>query len=30
MKSMRIEAKCDELARTGKCHFKSAREAALA
>jgi Fur family ferric uptake transcriptional regulator len=30
MKSMRIEAKCDELARTGQCHFKTAREAALA
>lgn len=30
LKSMRIEAKCDELARTGQCHFKTAREAALA
>ncbi len=30
MKSMRIEAKCDELSRTGQCHFKTAREAALA
>lgn len=30
MKSMRIQAKCDELARTGQCHFKAAREAALA
>jgi Fur family transcriptional regulator, ferric uptake regulator len=30
MKSMRIEAKCDELSRTGQCHFKAAREAALA
>jgi Fur family ferric uptake transcriptional regulator len=29
MKSMRIEAKCDELARTGQCKFKEQREAAL-
>ncbi len=28
MKSMRIEARCDELARAGKCSFKEAREAA--
>lgn len=30
MKSMRIEAKCDEFARSGSCHFKTAREAAHA
>jgi Fur family ferric uptake transcriptional regulator len=28
MKSMRIEAHCDELARTGGCQHKTAREAA--
>ncbi len=28
MKSMRIEARCDELARTGCCQHKTAREAA--
>jgi Fur family ferric uptake transcriptional regulator len=26
MKSMRIEARCDELARTGRCQYKDARE----
>lgn len=30
MKSMRIQARCDELARTGHCKFKQQREAALA
>jgi Fur family transcriptional regulator, ferric uptake regulator len=30
MKSMRIEAKCDELSRTGQCKFKQQREATLA
>jgi len=30
MKSMRIEAKCDELARIGSCKHKTQREAALA
>ena len=30
LKSMRIEARCDELAREGRCHFKEAREAAQA
>jgi len=29
MKSMRIQAKCDELSRTGQCKFKHQREAAL-
>lgn len=26
MKSMRIEARCDELARTGRCQYKEVRE----
>ncbi|MES2598240.1 MAG: transcriptional repressor [Verrucomicrobiota bacterium] len=30
MKAMRIEAKCDEFARSGSCQFKTAREAAHA
>jgi len=30
IKSMRIEARCDELARTGHCKFKTQREMALA
>jgi Fur family ferric uptake transcriptional regulator len=30
MKSMRIEAHCDEFARTGGCRFKEEREKALA
>lgn len=30
MKSMRIEAKCDEFARSGACQYKTAREAAHA
>ncbi len=30
MKSMRIQAKCDELSRTGQCKYKQQREAALA
>jgi Fur family ferric uptake transcriptional regulator len=29
MKSMRIQAKCDELSRTGQCKWKVQREAAL-
>ena len=29
MKSMRIEARCDELARTGGCKFKEQRQLAM-
>jgi Fur family transcriptional regulator, ferric uptake regulator len=29
MKSMRIQAKCDELSRTGQCKWKAQREAAM-
>jgi hypothetical protein len=29
MKSMRIQAKCDELSRTGDCKWKAQRESAL-
>jgi Fur family ferric uptake transcriptional regulator len=29
MKSMRIQAKCDELSRTGQCKWKTQREAAM-